>query len=425
LNSHGRQIKQRDNIPIENKSEYNDFSNYNYEIKSRNTDLNNALVNRTMLQNSAKNKTEYSDYLERPSDSNGLLKNPKPNFDNIIFNPNNFNEQVSEYKNSIEEDKTIFEQNIKNQQDNFYKSQNNKKNSLNKKIKEFEEKYDPWDILGLERNNYNVIDIKRAYRRNALKYHPDKAGDKYENLFNIINQSYIYLLQKAEDVNETENKINQEVTSQEYDKYNDGMVNIHIDKDNFNINNFNEIFDKFKVDDDDNDGYENLLKKEDKEENTFLNKKMSNEIFNQHFNNLKNQKSNALIQYDEPESLNTQGSLNVQELGQTYSGGYGTSIQSSQSNLGYTDIKQAHYDDNLLINPESIKYKKYNNVDEVERERASVSFKANKDEKIKYINIEKKKKQIETDRINKLKEKDIGLSNNYSKINKKLIINKK
>lgn len=425
VNKNGKRIVQRENISIENKSDHNDFSNYNYEIKTKNTDLNGALVNRNMIQNSTHNKTDYTDYLSRPSDSNGLLKNPKPNFDNITFNPDNFNDKVSEYKNLIEEETNIFETNIIKQKNIFYKKQNNKKDTLEQKIKEFEDKYDPWDILGLEKDNYNVADIKRAYRKNALKYHPDKAGNKYENLFNIINQSYIYLLQKAEDVNEIDNKINQEVTSKEYDKYNDGMENIYIDKDNFSINKFNEIFDKFKVDDDGDDGYANLLKKndnDDKEEKSFLNKKMSNEIFNQHFNNLKNKKSNALIQYDEPESLNTQGSLNVQELGQVYNGGYGT---SSQSNLGYTDIKQAHYDEKLLINPDSVNYKKYNNVDEVEHERSNINYKPSENEKIKYINIEKKKTQKEVDRINHLKEKDTGLSNNYSRINKKLIIHKK
>ena len=420
LNEYGQKLLSRQNIPIPRKDEYNDFSNYNYEIKSRNTDLNDALVNRTMIQN----KTSYNDhsnYLDRPSDSNSLVKGPKPNFDNIRFDPNNFNDEVSRYKTSIEEEKNVFEDNIQKQKDEFYQYQDKKKSVLEQKIKEFEDNYDPWDILGLEYGNYNINDIKKAYRKSALKYHPDKAGPKYENVFNIINQSYIYLLQKAEEENEIEYKTTQDVTRQDYESYSDGMVNMHIDKDNFNINKFNEIFEKFRMEDENDSGYGDLLKNDKNENQPFFNTKVSSQIFNEHFNKIKDKKSNALIEYDEPQSLNASGSLNVQELGQSLDGGFG----ASQDNLGYTDIKQAYYEDNLLINPDKVKIKNYKNVDEYENERSKLSHKPNEQEKMKYIQIENKKKQREQIRINLLKEKDYSLTNNYNKINKKLIVHKK
>ena len=111
LNNYGQKLMKRENISIQNDSQYNDFSNYNYEIKTKNSDLNDALVNRTMIQN----KTDYLDhtnYLERPTNSNALMSSPKPNFDNIKFNPNNFNDQVNEYRTSIETEKNEFEENI-------------------------------------------------------------------------------------------------------------------------------------------------------------------------------------------------------------------------------------------------------------------------------------------------------------------------
>lgn len=420
LNNYGTKLLQRENIPIPKKNDYNDFSNYNYEIKTKNSDLNDALVNRTMIQN----KTSYLDhnnYLERPTDSNSLLKNPKPAFDNIKFDPNNFNDQIKDYKDSIEDEKNVFEENIKKQQNEFYEYQTKKKNLLNEKIKEFEENYDPWNILGLDYGNYNVADIKRAYKKNALKYHPDKAGKKYENLFNIVNQSYIYLLQKAEENNEIEHKINQDVTRRDYESYSDGMVNIHIDKDNFNINKFNEIFEKFRMNDENDEGYGDLLKNDKEENQPFFNTKVSNQIFNEHFSKLKDKKSNALIEYDEPLSLNAQGSLNSGGLGNDYSEGFG----SSQDNLGYTDIKQAYYEDNLLINPDKVKIKNYRNVDEYESERSKLNHKPNEQERMKYIQIDNRKKQKEKIRLELLREKDNNLGMNYNKINKKLIVHKK
>ena len=57
-------------------------------------------------------------------------------------------------------------------------------------------------------------------------------------------------------------KTTQDVTNKEYESYNDGMINMHIDKDNFNINKFNEIFEKFKLEDETDQGYGDLLKNE-------------------------------------------------------------------------------------------------------------------------------------------------------------------
>jgi hypothetical protein len=423
LNNYGQKLLKRENISIQNDSQYNDFSNYNYEIKTKNSDLNDALVNRTMIQN----KTDYLDhtnYLERPTNSNALMSSPKPNFDNIKFNPNNFNDQVNEYRTSIETEKSEFEENIKKQKDEFYEYHEKKRHTLEEKISEFEENYDPWDILGLEHGDLNVNNIKKAYKRCALKYHPDKAGPKYENLFNVVNQSYIYLLHKAEETQEIEMKTTQDVTKREYESYNDGMINMHIDKDNFNINKFNEIFNKFKLEDENDQGYGDLLKNEKDvdEKKPFFNSKVSNQIFNEHFNKIKDKKSQAIVEFQEPLSLNTQGTLNAGELGQDFQGGFGS---SQDANLGYTDIKQAYYEDNLLINPDKVKIKKYRNVDEYESERSKMNYKPNEQEKMRYIEIEKKNKERERMRIDALKTKDVSLTQNYNKINKKLIVHKK
>ena len=152
-----------------------------------------------------------------------------------------------------------------------------------------------------------------------------------------------------------------------------------------------------------------------------FNSKVSNEIFNEHFSKLKNKQSNALIEYDEPELLNTHGSLGLSELGGSYEGGFGS---SQSSNLAFTDIKKAHYEENLLINPDKVKYKNYHSLDEYENERSKINYTPNKEEKMKYIKIEDKKQRMEQRRVELLKEHDNRLKNNYYKINKKLLVNK-
>ena len=129
-----------------------------------------------------------------------------------------------------------------------------------------------------------------------------------------------------------------------------------------------------------------------------------------------------IYELQQPLSLNAQGTLNVGELGQDFQGGFGS---SQDANLGFTDIKQAYYEDNLLINPDKVKIKKYRNVDEYESERSRMSYKPNEQEKMRYIEIDKKNKEKERIRMEALKTKDINLTQNYNKINKKLIVHKK
>ena len=146
-NNHGHQ---RNNIVhIPNQQTYQDFSNYNYELKEKNTQMNNELVNRRLIQvqtPSSKNPDQFMNY---PSSSNDQVSAPKPSFDNIKFDPYNFNDDVDHYKQSLQQEKNEFEEQQKREKQNFDEQHSKKSDYLNEKIRMFEEDYNPWEILGM------------------------------------------------------------------------------------------------------------------------------------------------------------------------------------------------------------------------------------------------------------------------------------
>lgn len=392
------------------------------KIESKNF-ANNIIMERNMLSDIYIKKNEY--ITPYPTNSNNELDIPKTNFDNIKFTPYNFNDEVNKYKKNIDNERDVFENNEKTRRKIFENNEKTKKEFLNKEIKKFETDYNPWKILDLNDDDYNINNIKKAYKKMALKYHPDKAGNKYEDKFQLITQSYIYLLGKAEENNIINIKINKAVENVNYeDNINESVENIYIDKDKFDINQFNKIFDTYKIPNSFDKGYSDLMNKDiQKNDEQVFGKKFNNDIFNAHFDNIKNKKIGSdIIQYQEPEALDSSNN----NLNQTFFGvddieDFG-SINSS--NLSYTDYKKAHVDETLLIDINKVKYKTYNSVDQLESDRSNISYTQNHEDKLRYDYLEKKRLEDDNLRLQHQKKYDDMVKKQYNKINQRLIIHK-
>jgi hypothetical protein len=392
------------------------------KIESKNF-ANNIIMERNMLSDIYIKKNEY--ITPYPTNSNNELDIPKTNFDNIKFTPYNFNDEVNKYKKNIDNERDVFENNEKTRRKIFENNEKTKKEFLNKEIKKFETDYNPWKILDLNDDDYNINNIKKAYKKMALKYHPDKVGNKYEDKFQLITQSYIYLLGKAEENNIINTKINKAVENVNYeDNINESVENIYIDKDKFDINQFNKIFDTYKIPNSFDKGYSDLMNKDiQKNDEQVFGKKFNNDIFNAHFDNIKNKKIGSdIIQYQEPEALDSSNN----NLNQTFFGvddieDFG-SINSS--NLSYTDYKKAHVDETLLIDINKVKYKTYNSVDQLESDRSNISYTQNHEDKLRYDYLEKKRLEDDNLRLQHQKKYDDMVKKQYNKINQRLIIHK-
>jgi curved DNA-binding protein CbpA len=408
-----------DNKPIENNIFTNKVLNKDHN--------NNALISRHMISDIYKNKSDSNHIFDYPSNSNNELDIPKKSFDNLKFTPYNFNDEVNQFNSTIDNERIEFEKKEKERRLHFEKNEKHKKEFLNNQIQNFEKEYDPWNILGLEYNNLNINDIKKAYKKSALKYHPDRAGKKYEDLFQLVTQSYIYLLNKSEQSNFLENKLKIKVENIDYeDNINEQKENIYIDKDKFDLNNFNKIFDKYKVPSKFDKGYNNLMKEELKINNDeIFGSNFNKDVFNSHFDNIKKKKKPTLdiIEYNEPMALEASFSnLNQSQLGLDEIDDFGAINISS--GLSYTDYKKAHVDETTLIDASKVNYKTYKNVEQLENDRSKVSYDMSPEDRKRYEYMERKKQDDDQRRIQVQRDYDNMMEMQYNNLNRKLIIHK-
>ncbi len=384
---------------------------------------------------------------------------------NIEFRKEDFQDRIEEYENNYHKEEEEFEEHERKRRTKFKNYMDKKRDKLYEAIKKFEQEYNPYEILGLENGDLDMTNIRKAYKKMALKYHPDKAGEEYTQQFQIITQSYIYLLKKAED---NEKKINKNYdeniqTSSSYNIANKIMertrdmdivqekpketrnsrskkptqlketrINDFIEKSdtnevdimevnpkNFNINKFNEIFDKYKVEDDvQNKGYGDWLKNDmdiDDEDNELFGKNMSKDIFNAHFDTLKSKKNKNQNEPILPDAFDSSTRVNCSNIGSA----------NNFSGNKYTDIKQAYSQDNVLIDPNSVKIRNYKNVQELENERSRLSYEADPQMKSIYDEYERRQQEEEENRVRYNKEYENRLNSHHHYVSKKLHINGK
>ena len=338
---------------------------------------------------------------------NQLSKQYNFNDINII----NVNDKINEFKE--------YQKTIRNNFENEYKK---REDIFNNSLELFEKSnQDPYKILELDKNNCSIDQIKKAYKKLAIKHHPDKNGD--EELFKKVTQAYCYLSSKYNEFNKNNIKINQEVKPQEYENnINENVENIYINKDNFNINKFNEIFQKFKISEEDNEGYGDLMDSSSRKDeqvyvkNIFNNKNFNIDIFNTTFNNQEIKNNDLIIEYTEPTPLYS-GGFAAKELGK----GKVEDFSGIVADLNYTDYKSA-YSSNY-INHNNIKNKTYKNLDDLKKERENISHTLSFEDKQKIKKIKELEDEKERQRLDRLRGNDILQENLHSKINKYFIKN--
>jgi curved DNA-binding protein CbpA len=355
-----------------------------------------------------------------------LVPPPSRSFDTLMVRPEstkiapnlmNVNDKIEQFKREQKQEEANFLENLEKAKEQFYKKQKTKEEYFQDELKEFEKNYNPFRILHLD---YNATedDVKKAYRKFSLKYHPDRPEGNAKK-FMMVSQAYIYLMQKIKEMQgnhghndlrnnakkyfeEMEEKRKQHKASKAEieDLIEDQM---EISEKNFDQDKFNKIFEKNRMPTQYDKGYGDGWEDETHEENVVMNHKFTLDLFNQTFNEVKAKKlekinSNQVMKIDAPEPQ-LLSNLAYEELGQDNIEDFTSGVRE---NMNFVDYKAAYTKANVLEYDEKYNRGDYKNLDSLVRARDTQSFTVNNEDKEWMQRQEQYEKQREQKRIDNM-----------------------
>ncbi len=204
-------------------------------------------------------------------------------------------------------------------------------------------------VLGLEEEvALTEEELKKAYKKAAAKAHPDKGGS--EKAFELVTRSYTYLgeilrrirggrekLREVEAPNALKDERFKEAKQYEH------MKPVRLNPDKLDMNAFNQMFEKTRMPDPDDEGYGDWLKDEGKNSSApKFSGKFNRDIFNQMFEDESQKYGSAQNQLAiaSPQAMIMSPSFGV-ELGRDKPNDY-TAADPNGEGLQYTDLKAAY-----------------------------------------------------------------------------------
>ena len=193
--------------------------------------------------------------------------------------------------------------------------------------------------------------LKRAYKRAALKAHPDKGGSEKE--FEAITRAHAYLgeiLLRVKGGRTKEGKVEapdrlrdtREGASKEWEL----VEPVRLNPKKLDMNLFNQMFEQTRIPDPEEDGYGDWLKGADSQNSSpNFGGKFNRDVFNKAFDDEARAKqgSNA-VTVRQPEALTLAPNSGV-ELGRGGGGGF---TAAANANLKFTDLRNAYTSDNMI-----------------------------------------------------------------------------
>lgn len=212
------------------------------------------------------------------------------------------------------------------------------------------------EVLGLtEEVALTEEALKKAYKRVALKAHPDKGGTEEE--FEAITRAHAYLGEillrikggrKKDGVVEAPEALQD--TRKENSKEWEMVQPVRLNPKKLDMNAFNQMFEQTRIPDPEEDGYGDWLKGADGAAagGPKFGGKFNRDVFNQAFEEeaAKRRAQGGEVALRQPEAL-TLAPMSGVELGRSGGGNYTAAVGAS---MKFTDLKNAYTSENMITN---------------------------------------------------------------------------
>lgn len=328
------------------------------------------------------------------------------------------------YKDDEDREIIEFEIEEKKRRDAFLENQKRRRLEYQKKLNELDNhNIDALKLFGLQKN-YTLDDLKKSYKKMAVKTHPDRPGGSNQK-FQLVTKCYMSLLEKHKLQQADKTYMNLREGSQRHMEEQRNKKQVNFDKENFDLKLFNKIYEQNKLWDPNDDGYNDWLKDddEDKQEDTPLfSKKFNLNIFNSTFEDYKKKNCQDIVKYSGPQAL-VSSNIGFTDIDDTRQiGDFTKSVDlKGVGGIEYTDLKTAYTNRGALIDTNSVEYTTYNSIDELKRARSKISYTMTH-EQIRENELQKmREEEAEELRQKRIRERDFMISQNYSRVHQQML----
>ena len=333
------------------------------------------------------------------------------------------------YKTEAEAEEAQFKMEEEKRRQMFYERQRQRKQEYEMKLKDLDtSNIDALKLFQLPKN-YDLEQLKMAYKKLALKTHPDKPGGNQEQ-FQLVTKCYLSLLEKYKNREEEKPFDDLRKGSNDYLKKQGGNGNPAMDKDKFDLKMFNKIYEENKLWESGDDGYGDWFKSNETEEAPELfGKKFNLNVFNSTFENHKDRltgQTGAIQEYKEPSELVscstgfTEIDIYAKKI-EDFSKPLPVGGVGGKRDLAFTDLKTAYTGRGAFIDPNKVEYKTYKNVDELEKARSKIRFDMNDEERQQYEMRKRQQEYEEERRRNLILQRDNMISSTYEKTHERML----
>ena len=350
------------------------------------------------------------------------------------------------YRTEAEEEDARFKLEEERRRKEFAEKQRQRRMHYQASLSDLEkENVDSLKLFHLDKN-YTLDDLKSAYKKLAMKTHPDKEGGNVEK-FQLVTKCYMSLLEKYKNRETDKNFNDLRVGSKNYieDQTQSNQTNIHfnkatqnkknnntnlptVEKERFDVKIFNKIYEQNKLWDSGDDGYGDWFKSEDGEApaEVFGNKFNLN-VFNTTFEDYKDKltgENGAIQQYNEPQELVScsTGFTDIDIFARKINDfSKALPTGNSKNDLAYTDLKTAYTSKGAFIDPNKVEFKQYKNVDELKRDRSNVRYDMTPEQMRDYELKKRREIEEEEKRQDLIRQRDTVISTSYGKNHERML----